>query len=205
MSFKRASDSVKGVDVFEDVTAIHEIHLAPCHLGDVQKGIINHLDRLLLRYSTKLQGVPLCYSKTELQQPSAPILYENPCIHIPVKVLWTIFAPRPGARLSGRINAISREHVGLLAFGYFSALVHANHMEALFNWDEQAQEWKNRKTNESLWVEQEILFEIVDVLTEGPVLTIIGSFDRLLENAEEPMSPRQVRQQMGQKRKDRQI
>ena len=78
-------------------------------------------------------------------------------------------------------------------------------MEALFNWDEQAQEWKNRKTNESLWVEQEILFEIVDVLTEGPVLTIIGSFDRLLENAEEPMSPRQVRQQMGQKRKDRQI
>lgn len=184
--------------VFEDVTAVHKIHVAPCYLGNLRAGVEAHLDTLLMKYSSKLAGVPLCYSRVELVDetalssssggstansviPSATIIYDNPCVHLQVKILWSLFTPRPGVRLPGIVNGVSREHVGCLVFGYFSALVSASHLEATYEWSEERQEWSHRRTGKTLVLEQTISFEVLEVLNEGPMLTILGSIDKLLD------------------------
>lgn len=186
--------------VFEDVTAVHRLHVAPCYLGDLRAGVEAHLDALLMKYSPKLAGIPLCYSRVELVDetvplpaagggssnsaiPSAAIVYDNPCVHLQVKTLWSLFAPRPGVRLPGTVHGISREHVGCLVFGYFSALISANHLEATYEWSDERQEWSDRRTGKVLTPEQAIAFEVLEVLNEGPVLTILGSVDKLLAAA----------------------
>lgn len=184
--------------LFEEVTAVHKLHLAPCCLGDLRAGVEAHLDTLLMKYSPKLTGVPLCYSRVELVDetvppspasasrpansviPSAAIIYDNPCVHLQVKILWSLFTPRPGVCLLGTVNGISREHVGCLVLGYFSALISASHLEATYGWCDERQEWSHRKTGATLAPEQSIPFEILEVLNEGPVLTILGSIDKLL-------------------------
>lgn len=210
---------------FEDVTAVHKIHVAPCYLGNLRAGVEAHLDALLMKYSFKLAGVPLCYSHVELVDetvlssstssslsgsmvnlviPSAAVIYDNPCVHLQVKILWSLFTPRPGVRLSGVVNGVSREHVGCLVFGYFSALISASHLEATYGWSEGRQEWSHRRTGETLVPEQAISFEVLEVLNEGSMLTILGSIDKLLDadsakppSSESPRGGKRKRKHLG--------
>jgi hypothetical protein len=158
-----------------------------------------------LKYSPKLQGVPLCYGKVELTKymptpgavhppedlgmPSAAILFDNPCVHVPVKVHWTVFTPRPGVRLLGVVNQISREHVGLLVVNYFTAVIYAHQLEAVLKWNEEEQSWESRRTEKLVEEGQEITFEVLELLLEGPVFTIVGSLDKMLKVPEHVKSP----------------
>ncbi len=186
---------------FEDVTAIHRIHVAPRFLGNLMEGIKAHLDASLLRYSPKLGGIPLCYSKVKVVSnlnevddsnaaandgattPSAPIIYDNPCVHVCIRVHWALFSPVAGRTiLPGTINAISPEHIGLLVLGYFSAIIPAVHLEASYVWDSDLQTWSaRRKPYASLALEGHVEFVVLQLQQDGPVLTLIGSIDRLLD------------------------
>lgn len=181
--------------LFEEIIAVHALHIPPRFLNDLHAGVRGYLQRWLLRYRRELGGVPLCYGKVELAKDTAalqssPITYENPCIHITVRVYWTLFSPSPHARLVGTINKTSRDHLGLLVLSYFSATVYAHQLEAAFAWSEERQCWEDRKAGEPLLLGQEIVFEIVELLHDGPVMTIVGSLDRLLvEGGEAPANP----------------
>ena len=183
---------------FEDVIAIHTLHMAPVHLGDLHEGAKTHLNQMLLKYSPRLNGVPLCYSKSELvvdnhALPSAPIFFENPMVHVQTKVLWTLFSPHPETRLTGLINAISREHIGLLVLGYFNAIIHAAQMGTVYVWDDGVQEWKDRRTDKVLAVDEHIEFEVLEVCIEDSVMTLIGSVDRMLLSPTTDASPSRKR------------
>jgi hypothetical protein len=179
--------------VFEEVIATHTLHIAPRYLGDLRAGAKSHLDVSLLKYSQKLGGIPLSYGKVELSPkssmneiessnivlPSAAITFDNPCVHLSVRVYWMLFSPKPKSRLMGVVNQAGREHVGLLVLNYFSAVIYANQLSAVLSWNDTDECWESRK-GEILSIGQEICFEVVELLNDGPVFTIVGSLDRML-------------------------
>ena len=193
-----ATGSTPADSVFEEVIASHILHIAPRFLGDLLAGAKRHLDVSLLKYSHKLGGIPLCYSKIDLVPakppqddslsiPSAVIAFDNPCVHVPVRVYWMVFSPRAGSRLVGVVNQASEQHLGLLVLNYFSAVISASHLSAVLRWDGDEQCWTSRTSGEILLAGQEISFEVVEVEHDGPVLTIRGSLDRMLT---EPLKDR---------------
>lgn len=224
---------------FEEVVATHLLHVAPRYATDLIQGARSHLDASVLKYSGKLGGVPLSYSKLELVHsppspqpaasvavvggsgaqaaagaldasltiPSGAILFDNPCIHVAVRVRWCLFAPRVGVRLRGVINVCTREHLGLLVFDYFSAVIYASQMQAVLQWDEESPAerevemeedeeegqggyWKHRGTGQNFTIGEEVDFEVVQLLVDGPVLTIVGSLDRMLLGSSEQQRSR---------------
>lgn len=202
---------------FEQVVATHLLHIAPRYTTDLTGGAQNHLDASLLKYSEKLGGVPLSYSNLELVHslppplptaaggdpgrtslhmqtvslavPTGAILFDNPCIHVAVRVQWCLFAPRVGVRLRGCINVVTREHLGLLIFDYFSAVVYASQMQAVLVWVEDGADgdqegyWRHKGTGQSFGIGEQLEFQVIQLLADGPVLTIVGSLDRLLESS----------------------
>lgn len=183
------SGKIKGsteANIFEQVIAIHQLHIAPRYLGDLQLGAMEHLDRRLLKFSRELGGIPLAYSKVEInhnqsdESSSAPILFENPCIHVAVKVYWTVFCPRVGMRLQGVVNQWSGEHLSLLLFNYFNATIYASQMEASLRWNEEEQVWQRPGDREDISLGSQIEFEALDLIRESGLTTIVGSLDRLL-------------------------
>lgn len=198
-----ANTSPWSLNIFEEATAIHTIPVSPSQLGDLQDATSRYLDLQLFRPSIKLQGIPLVYTKVELLDRTGSIVGENPYVHLTVRVLWTLFCPRLGARLGGRINYQSKEHIGLLVLGYFAAIIPSHHLEAAYEWREETQEWWSRRqplkrgkkatkegedieSENTLQIGQTLLFEVLDVqgVGEGGMLTIIGSLDRLVGGEE---------------------
>jgi hypothetical protein len=176
--------SVKESKIFEEINSTHTLHIEPFYLKDFETGIRIHLDHLLFKYSPRLLGIPLSYSNiTYDKYTSLPIFYDNPCVHINVRATWLLFSPQPGCRLMGTINAISREHIGLLAFNYFSAYISASHLETLLHWSAEQETWTSN-SDWSLGLGDILPFELIEVLAiDGPVCTLIGSLDKLLEPA----------------------
>lgn len=183
--------------VFEEVVATHALHVAPSYLGDLLAGAKHHLNHSLFKYSRKLQGIPLCYNRVELlsrmpstsvsnpsldtEIPSAAIVYDNPCVQVPVKVSWTLFSPKRGSRISGKVNQIGRDHLGLLVFNYFTAVIYSNQLEAVLIWKEDMQTWSSRENGQLIEDGQALTFEVIDLVHEGPVFTLLGSLDKLLK------------------------
>lgn len=174
---------------FQEVVARQLLHVHPKYLGDIKGGVKDLLNRALLKYSNKLQGVPLCYDKVEIVSSlkkthqghnadfnTGAILFDNPCVHIPVRVTWLIFAPKAGIRLTGCISSLSQSHLGLLFADYFNVIIYAAQIESRYSWDEQEQTWSN--DDHGLQIGQRIEFEIIDVIHEGTLLTMVGSLDK---------------------------
>lgn len=51
------------------------------------------------------------------------IMDDRALVHIRIHVELTLFAPRPGTALTGVVNNVSVDHIGLLVHGIFNASV----------------------------------------------------------------------------------
>lgn len=104
----------------------HNVSLSPCHITEPRVGIEQELTELLMRYSEPLRGVVLAFSNVRLAQPLGHIINEMPYIHCKVLADALVFQPREGMALSGVINKIGSNHVGMLFAGVFNGSVAAS-------------------------------------------------------------------------------
>jgi len=208
----------KKPSLFEEVIATHALHINPIYFSNIIEACCKQLDSLLLCYNPKLQGVPLAYSKPVLitedrvrdpilksnknmpKATSASVRFDNPCIHVWIRVYWTLFNPRQGCRLTGIVTNQSPEHLSLLALSYFPVTILRSQLSSTYEWrdleekvEEESIEEDYSYSSTGAWIKKtpssvplslgtDVTFEILECMHDGASqLSLQGSIDVLLE------------------------
>ena len=153
---------------FHRLEVSEHISLLPCFVGRLSQGILEHLNKKLLRYSQQYRGVLLAYSKPCVQQTHGRILDEQPHIHFDLQYTAYVFRPVIGSIVCGTVNKVGGDHVGCLVYDCFNASVFSEHRER-----------KERRTLNGLFTSQfmvgsKIWFRVVSMENISGILSIIG-------------------------------
>ncbi len=108
---------------FRCVRLLEHVSLLPCYVGHVAQGVLEHLNRKVFRFSDQLGGIVLSYSRPQVLQRHGAILDEQPHIHVDLKYTVYLFKPELGSLLSGIVNNVGRDHLGVLVHNCFNAAV----------------------------------------------------------------------------------
>jgi len=182
------SASSSELSLLEEIMATHTLHLAPKHLGNIATGIKETLSSMLLHWHTGLKAVPIVYTKADWSSSStgegpqsAAILFDNPCVHVQVRVRWLALTPRAGTRATGVVASQGPEHLSLLLLNYFSVTIQASQLGSQYEWDERGAAWVARGTGHALSAGDRVDFEILGCspTSDSAVLMILGSVDKL--------------------------
>lgn len=200
--------SLAECDLYQEITALHFLHISPSFMQDLSTGVMLELQAMLLKWSHDLQGVPLLFSRVELTpvpttQPipaptfyptpvtasatavaSAAILAENPQLHLWVRVRWLAFCPSAGSRVVGRVVKQGRDQINLLLLQHFYATIRRDQLSGTLEWNETEQTWCNEQGNR-INLGELMEFEVLSVKTD-PVqqaIRIIGSLDKMSQPA----------------------
>lgn len=166
---------------FHKLDVSEHISLLPCFVGRLSQGILEHLDKKLLRYSEQYGGVLLAYSKPSVQQTHGRILDEQPHIHFDLKYTAYVFRPVIDSIVCGTVNNVGGDHVGCLVYDCFNASVFARQLA------------KGRKRLNGLFSEfvvgSKIWFRVVSIENISGILSIVGEyFDISSLSQEDPIS-----------------
>ncbi|XP_064267844.1 DNA-directed RNA polymerase I subunit RPA43 [Passer domesticus] len=120
------------------VAAPHRRHVAlpPRFLGRKRSGIRAQLDAELLRYSERLQGVPVAYDNIKVVGELGDIYDDQGFIHLDVEADFIIFSPKKGKKLVGVINKVAPSHIGCLIHGCFNASIPKPEQMSVVQWQE---------------------------------------------------------------------
>ena len=88
-------------------------------------------------------------------------MYDNPCVHLKVRVRWIALNPRPGARVRAHVSLQSQEHLGLLLLDFFNVNIPANQLSSVYRWDSENKCWVNKSSGEQVYLGDAIEFEIL--------------------------------------------
>ena len=163
---------------FHKLEVSEHISLLPCFVGRLSQGILEHLDKKLLRYSEQYGGVLLAYSKPSVQQTHGRILDEQPHIHFDLKYTAYVFRPVIDSIVCGTVNNVGGDHVGCLVYDCFNASVFAKQVKG--------QKQLNGLFSEFI-VGSKIWFRVVSIENISGILSIVGEyFDIASLSQEEP-------------------
>lgn len=183
-SFETSVQEPTNLSVLEEIIAVQTLHLAPKHLGNISAGVKESLASMLLHWNEGLKAVPIVYTKADWNVcENAAILYDNPCVHVEVRVRWLALCPKAGVRCAGTVSNQGPEHLGLLLLNYFNVTIQASQLKSQYHWDDVGKTWMSN--NEAVVSPgDKIEFEILDTATDGGVLVIFGSVDKMHEPKE---------------------
>eukprot|EP00947_MAST-08B_sp_MAST-8B-sp1_P002193 g2193.t1 len=128
---------------YKRVSLTIQMHLPPSTLGDVRGGITEVLNRKLMAYDDAIGGAMLSYSNMTLRKRQGMMFNELPNILFDVSIDAMVFCPRKGCALSGTVNKVSRNHVGILVGGVFNASVSSDDMHEGLSYDSAADAYKH--------------------------------------------------------------
>ncbi|CAA7263196.1 unnamed protein product [Cyclocybe aegerita] len=83
---------------------------------------------MVMRYNPSLQGVALSHSNITFVNPVATIQRDCPFLICKVAFDATVWSPRVGFKLSGKVNLCSPDHISLLVHKTFNASIPRNHI-----------------------------------------------------------------------------
>lgn len=103
----------------------------------------NQMNKHLLRYNHKLEGVPICFSDVSLVpgKEYGHFFYEHPHVHVDVIAKVLVFAPTTNSAVTGRVTRVSENHVSILVLGLFNASVSGMEMKKAFKYNSAARTW----------------------------------------------------------------
>ena len=120
-----------------------KVALLPAESANPIDGIKQQLNKMLLKYSDELNGVPITFS--DIQFPPGKeygrIIGERPWIHVDVATTMLVFTPSVGLTVRGRVNKISDNYMSLLLFGMFNANVSGDEMSEHYTYDHDENKW----------------------------------------------------------------
>ncbi|EDO43221.1 predicted protein, partial [Nematostella vectensis] len=149
--------------LFQVIQCTEHMCLPPSYLGRLKKGIVEELDKKLMKYCEKLRAVIVAYDKVTLLQRRGNIIDESPFLHFDAQVDYITFKPEIGNKLIGVVNKFGYDHIGCLVHGCFNASIA-----------------KSRTSNGlygSLSLGDELAFRVVGLESVNGVLSISGSVD----------------------------
>lgn len=165
---------------FEQCQMLLQLSLPPCYIQDISTGLHEQLNLMILRYSSKLQGVLLAYSKLRLVEPFGRIINETPYIHCKVIMDALVFQPKIGSTIEGVVNKVGSNHVGLLVAGVFNASISSAQLPTDYSYDYVNTQWINNSCSiddesRHLEVGSTVVFTVNKLHTASEVMSIEGS------------------------------
>ncbi|KIZ04925.1 hypothetical protein MNEG_3029 [Monoraphidium neglectum] len=158
------------------VTARFTLHLHPSKTQDVIEGVREQLNLGLLRYSEDLGGVVLAYSNERVTGRMARLHPYFPFLAVAVVARVTLFCPRPGQHLVGRVIKVGTDYVGLLVLGVFNAAIGAERIRREFKCSPEAGCWVSlRDATHRILVGSYVRFVVDSVLDHASLFSIVGS------------------------------
>ena len=160
-----------------------QLSLLPCYTHSIKQGVQDHLNRAVLRYSSSLKGVFLGFRNVALAQPYAAIFNEAPHLHCDITCDALVFKPTIGAKLSGRVNKVGMNHVGMLVSGVFNASIPSNELPKGYEYKEEDDAWvlsdntKHDDNNEMQTIEvgNKVEFRVTAIHEANGLISIQGS------------------------------
>lgn len=163
----------------EVVRASEHVAVSPRCIGspkDIKAGIKSVLDAKLNTFSSRHNGVPVAYGNICWLDSVGRIHADNPLIHFSVALDFIIFHPKIGSYVSGTVNKVSADHLGVLIHSIFNA--------SILKPKDQASDLSRKNIKEG----QDVIFEITGMHVYNSLLAIEGKLvdtSRKREMAEE--------------------
>ncbi|KAI0699572.1 hypothetical protein BC835DRAFT_539835 [Cytidiella melzeri] len=115
---------------FKVVRATLAISIPPVFASRPREGAEEMLDSVVMRYVPALQGVLLAYENLQFMSTSAIIKGDCPFANCTITFDATVWSPRVGMQLVGRVNLCSPDHVSLLVHRTFNVSIPRHHIPA---------------------------------------------------------------------------
>uniref|UniRef100_A0A3Q0T295 DNA-directed RNA polymerase subunit n=1 Tax=Amphilophus citrinellus TaxID=61819 RepID=A0A3Q0T295_AMPCI len=144
------------------------IALPPVYLNKKKTGIKEELEAELLKFSQRMNGVPLAYDNIRIVGQLGDIYDDNGYIHVDVEANFIVFQPQKGQKLQGKVNKLGVSHVGCLVHGCFNASIPRPNLVSVETW---------RDAGPRIGADVEFHVTALDANTAG-VLLIRGRLDR---------------------------
>lgn len=151
------------------------VHLLPAHLGNVQQGVDEKLNGMLLRYSETAGGVVVSYSDVTIEESLGRIQIDMPYIHFHVNVTFLVFAPRTSQRLVGTVSKIGRDHIGLLVCGVFNAVIPGENIRSSLTCADDESAWVDSSSDAVIEIGTDVLFVVRAVQSVNGIMSLTGS------------------------------
>ncbi|GIY40899.1 s1 motif domain-containing protein [Caerostris darwini] len=118
------------------------------------------LDSWKRRYVKQLKGVIVNYKNISLCSPGS-VGFTSPYIHYKVTATFDLFCPNVGDIVKGKINYISREHIGCLIEGTINVTIYLS-------------QDSSPELSQFIYLNNDILFEIVNFDYERNIIHVRG-------------------------------
>jgi hypothetical protein len=130
--------------ILEDVAAKIDVQLHPSSLLDVDLGVREHLNGLLLRFNEQLDGVPVAYRDVTHGSKAAVVSPYFPMCKMKVRAAFTVIRPRVGAMIEGRVTEVTDTFIGMLLFNLVNVVIEVGNVSG-FSYSLFDHRWKNVK------------------------------------------------------------
>ncbi|KAK1232633.1 hypothetical protein PQX77_004195 [Marasmius sp. AFHP31] len=200
---------------FQVVKASLAVSVPPIFSIDPQSGVAEMLDSMLMRYIPAFEGVVLAHSNLEFLEQTASIKGDCPFLICKISFDATVWRPRVGMKLVGKINLCSPDHVSLLVHKTFNVSIPRHHIpteqyefeygpaendpefggaaqeEGADDEEKEAEDsggrWVRKDTNAQLGNEDgKLAFTVVGLTIANEMLSLLGSIQ------DDPFSPLHV-------------
>ncbi|EIW83174.1 hypothetical protein CONPUDRAFT_121639 [Coniophora puteana RWD-64-598 SS2] len=113
---------------FSVVQASLIVSIAPVFASNLQGGAEEMLDSMIMRYIPALQGVVLAHHNLKFLSRTATIKADCPFTVCPICFDATVWRPRVGMKLVGKVNLCSPDHISLLVHRTFNVSIPRHHI-----------------------------------------------------------------------------
>jgi DNA-directed RNA polymerase subunit E'/Rpb7 len=164
--------------MFREVRTKLQLKLLPSHLSNIAGAVLRELSFMLLRIEPTLGGVPLSIKSMKIEEgASASIFEDHPHVHVKVAVNFLLFAPETGSIISGIVNNLADDTVGLLILDTFNAVIPRDEMPPDFAFDYKESSWTSSTTGQCLSIGSEVLFSCKGMrTTDQGLIQVLATF-----------------------------
>ncbi|KAF9566818.1 hypothetical protein CPC08DRAFT_814687 [Agrocybe pediades] len=127
---KKLKEALSPDAEFQVVNANLTLSIPPVFATNPRAGVEEMLDSMIMRYSHALQGVVLSHSNLKFVDKVAQVLGDCPFLICKIAFDATVWSPRVGSSLSGKVNLCSPDHVSLLVHRTFNVSIPRHHIPA---------------------------------------------------------------------------
>jgi DNA-directed RNA polymerase subunit E'/Rpb7 len=151
------------------------ISILPAGLKDVTKSAHESVQRLLLKYSSGMKGIPLAFNNMKLlKDGQGMILNELPHIHYSLVCDALVFAPKVGDVLEGVVRESFHSHLSLVVLNYFNASISASQLRAKgFSYDAETERWQDSESS-TLALDDKVSFQVHTIHESAGIISIEG-------------------------------
>lgn len=130
------------------------------------------------RYNEDCEGVIVSYSNEKISSQHAQVHPYFPYLRVKVLCTVVVFQPLQDARLTGIVNKIGSDYIGLLVLGFINVSIPAKYIKKDIKPRFGEMSWVSSKNEQHrIAVGIRVWFRVKEVLRNGEFMSLTGSLD----------------------------